>query len=672
MDIKCILDEELIDSIPNQTVIGIDIGSRQSKAVLLNNCRLYTALVSTGFFMQQTADELINILIEQAGIARDKISFIVSTGYGRIALSFLDIPNRLVTEISCHGMGAHYLNRNVRTIIDIGGQDSKAIRIDPESGRVEEFAMNDKCAAGTGRFLEKIAEVLGYDVTKIGKVALTSENPSSISSQCVVFAESEVISGRAKGEQVNNLAAGVNISVARRVKALVGRVGLEQDILFTGGVSNNIGMRKAFEDLLGCKLIVPKLDTVYAGALGAAIFAAGYAEEKCESNSDNQSNEHFVFSIEGIQNAADTYREKFISHTTGARANVAYLCAYTPLELMSAANVSFMRLMNAGTQKEVIAGENYTQSVFCDMTKSVIGGFETGNPLCRAVDKIYTFYACECMRKAAEVLNEKFVPTVIYNLPRKRTDPNSRAYLIGEVKAFKEELENVTGHKIDEETICEKIVLYNRARKYLKEISDYRKSDYPLLTGGQFKKIAANYFNLPVNVLLPQLEDTLTQLRNAKPAKGKKVRLLLAGGMAAQGDDKIIEILENELGAFVVAEDNCTGLKPIYNQIPEEGDVYENFANGYLDQPPCFRMNPIEDSVKFSVNLAKEYNVDGIVYYYLKFCSAYAIMTREYIDTFQKLGIPMLVLSGDYSGGDAGQLRTRLEAFVEVLSERKE
>lgn len=670
MDINNILDKELTASIPNHTVVGIDIGSRQSKAVLLDNGQLYTALVPTGFFMQQTADELIDNLIGQAGISRKDIRFIVSTGYGRIALSFSDISNRLVTEISCHGMGAHYLNRNVRTIIDIGGQDSKAIRIDPESGRVEEFAMNDKCAAGTGRFLEKIAEVLGYDVTKIGEIALTSENPTSISSQCVVFAESEVISGRAKSEQVNDLAAGVNLSVARRVKALIGRVGLEKEILFTGGVSNNIGMRKAFEDLLDCKLVVPKLDTVYAGALGAAIFAAGYAED--ENVADIKSNDSFTLSIDDIQNAANAYKEKFITHSTSSKLNVGYLCAYTPLEIMSAADVSFMRLMNAGTPKEVNAGENYTQSVFCDLTKSVIGGFETQNPLYSSVDRVYTFYACECMRKAAEVLNEKFVPTVIYNLPRKRTDIYSRAYFVGEVKAFKEELERVTGQKIDDESIRQRIVLYNRARKYLKEISDFRKAEHPLLTGSQYKKIVANYFSLPIDELLPQLESILEQLKTAKPSKGRKVRLLLAGGIAAQGDEKIVEILEDELGAFVVAEDNCTGMKPIYNQIPENGDVYQNLANGYLDQPPCFRMNPIEDAIKFSVNLAKEYNVDGIVYYYLKFCLAYAIMTREYIETFQKLGIPMLVISGDYSGGDVGQIRTRLEAFVEVLAERKD
>lgn len=670
MDIENVLDKQLIPLIPNRTVIGIDIGSRQSKAVLLNNGQLFTALVPTGFFMQQTADDLIALLIKQAGISREDVSYIVSTGYGRIALKFSDIPNKVVTEISCHGMGAHYLNRNVRTIIDIGGQDSKAIRIDPESGRVEEFAMNDKCAAGTGRFLEKIAEVLGYDVTKIGDVALTAENPVSVSSQCVVFAESEVISGRAKGEQVNNLAAGVNLSVARRVKALVGRVGLEQDILFTGGVSNNVGMRRAFEELLGCKLVVSSLDTVYAGALGAAIYAAEYSESKIEN--EELSDENFALSIEEIKNAADTYTEQYISHATGKKANISYLCAYTPLELMSAADVSFIRLMNAGTQKEVIAGENYTQSVFCDITKSVIGGFETGNPLNKAIDRMYTFYSCECMRKAAEALNEKFLPTVIYNLPRKRTDPNSREYLIGEIKAFKSELESVTGETINENKIRENIVLYNRARRYLKEISEYRKFDYPLLSGTQYKEIVTNFSNLPINVLLPQLENILMKLNNAKRPKGKKVRLMLAGGIVAHGDDKIVSILENELGAYVVAEDNCTGLKPIYNEIPEDGDVYQNLANGYLDQPPCFRMQPVEDAVKFSVDLAKEYNVDGIVYYYLKFCSAYAIMTRDYIDAFQKLGIPLLVLSGDYSGGDAGQFRTRLEAFVEVLNERKE
>jgi predicted CoA-substrate-specific enzyme activase len=663
-----VLDDKLWWLIPRKTAIGIDIGSRQSKAVLLHDGQLHTALIPTGFFMSETAEELISLVLNQAGLSRKDIDFIVATGYGRIALRFEDIPHRLVTEISCHGMGAHYLNRQVRTIIDIGGQDAKAIRIDPETGNVEEFAMNDKCAAGTGRFLEKIAEVLGYDVTKIGEVALDSLEPIPISSQCVVFAESEVISGRAKGDNVKDLAAGINISVAKRVNSLLNRVGIEDEILFTGGVSNNVGMRKAIETILKCHLVAPKLDSVFAGALGAAIFAASYSAKAEEF--DKESQNELVSVSADIEDAIAANTENFLNHRTGKKKNIGYLCQYTPVEILSAANVSFMRIMNAGTQKEIVAGEAYTQSVFCDITKSIIGGFETGNPLYMAIDGVCTFYACECMRKTAEVLNERFFPTEIYNLPRKRTSPHSRAYLRNEVEAFKENLERNTGEKIDEATIRQNIILYNKARGYLKEISAFRKSDNPILTGGQYKKIISGFFSLPIEELLKQLEQILGKLKDAKPNSGRKIRLMLSGGMVADGDDKVVKIIEEELGARIVAEDNCTGLKPIYHPIPEnDDDVYTNLANGYADLPPCFRMKPVEDSIKFSVNLANDYAVDGVVFYFLKFCPCSSIMVRDYIDTFQKLGIPILILTGDYASGDEGQLRTRLEAFVEMLKE---
>jgi predicted CoA-substrate-specific enzyme activase len=176
-------------------------------------------------------------------------------------------------------MGAHALVPNARTIIDIGGQDSKAIKVDTATGKVVEFVMNDKCAAGTGRFLEKAAAILGIDLRELGKVALKSKKPAQVSSQCAVFAESEVISLRARGARENiqeisaDIAAGVHISTARRVHNLLGRIGIEPGIVFTGGVSNNVGMWKVLEEEIGAKFTPAKLDLIFAGALGAAIHA---------------------------------------------------------------------------------------------------------------------------------------------------------------------------------------------------------------------------------------------------------------------------------------------------------------------------------------------------------------------------------------------------------------
>lgn len=275
---KDYLDPEVWPRVTEDKVIGLDLGSRTGKAVLLADNRLYTATTPTGVYMQETADKLLKKLFKQSGLQLSDIRHIVGTGYGRISLQFENTPHEIVTEISCHALGAHFLNPKVKTIVDIGGQDSKAIRVDPRNGKVAEFIMNDKCAAGTGRFLEKVAHLLDITLEELGQEALKADAPADISSQCVVFAESEVISLKAKGISRANIAAGIHIATARRVRNLLNRIGLEPDLVFSGGVSNNLGMRKALEELLGVSISQVKLDTIYAGALGAALFAQKAAQ----------------------------------------------------------------------------------------------------------------------------------------------------------------------------------------------------------------------------------------------------------------------------------------------------------------------------------------------------------------------------------------------------------
>ncbi|MEA4924990.1 MAG: acyl-CoA dehydratase activase [Syntrophomonadaceae bacterium] len=268
-----VFDEELKSEWQNEAVLGIDIGSRTGKAVLLADGVVYTAIVPTGVYSQETADRLYKTLLKESGIELPEIKYIVGTGYGRIALNFGQTPLKIITEISCHAMGAHYLDADVQTIVDIGGQDSKAIRVDPRNGKVVEFIMNDKCAAGTGIFLEKVAHLLGLSLENLGQEALNAGLPADVSSQCVVFAESEVISLKAKGERRENIASGIHLATARRVKNLINRIGLRPDLIFSGGVSNNAGMKKALEEIIGHPFTEVKLDTTYAGALGAAILA---------------------------------------------------------------------------------------------------------------------------------------------------------------------------------------------------------------------------------------------------------------------------------------------------------------------------------------------------------------------------------------------------------------
>ncbi len=665
MDYLEIISENKRKRLSGQNVIGIDIGSRQSKAVLFTENELYTALVPTGYFMQQTAEELIDKLLLQARISRDDIRYIVSTGYGRIALSFDTVPNKIVTEIACHGMGASFLGENIRTVIDIGGQDSKAIKINPDTGKVLDFAMNDKCAAGTGRFLERIANVLEMDVKQIGETSLKSKDPVDISAQCIVFAESEVVSERAKGKDVADIAYGIHKSVVRRVYSLLKRVGIEENVLFTGGVSNNEGVRHAFEELIGSVFQVPKLDTVYAGAFGAAVYADKYLKEEKDLN--DVRSQDFILDISSIVNSVNYQKELIIKKKTGKKKTVAYTCAYVPLEILASADVAYYRIMHAGNQDEIMAGESLTQSIFCDLTKSVLGGFITEAPINAALDHVYAFFTCDCMRKAIEAVNSDYVPATVYNMPRLLKDVSQEEYYASEIRAFKKDLEKLTGESIPDERISKNIGLYNEAKKLLREISSYRIGNRPLLSGSQYKEIAKSYFYLPVETLIHELRKILEQLENAPDNSGKSgTRIMISGGIMADGDNKLVDILE-DLGANIVAEDNCAGLRPFTRDIPNTGDWVMDIVKGYRGQAPCARMKPLNSVIDASVELAKQYKPDGVVFYYLKFCPTYSIYIRKYIDALQKVDIPVLVVNSDYSKGDEGQIKIRAEAFIEML-----
>ena len=249
--------------------IGIDVGSITTKAVMMKDGAVVSAkVINTGYNAKNAGETVLEDIISEVRIKRSSIERIVATGYGRNSVPFAD---KTVTEITCHASGGRYLNPKIRSVIDIGGQDSKAIVMD-EKGRVKDFAMNDKCAAGTGRFLEVMARALEVDLDDFGKMSLNAENPSIISSICTVFAESEIISLISKGEKRENIIAGIHNSTSARVVAMACRIGLTAPVMMTGGVAKNIGVVKALEKKTGHSIFVSK-EAQIAGAIGAAIIA---------------------------------------------------------------------------------------------------------------------------------------------------------------------------------------------------------------------------------------------------------------------------------------------------------------------------------------------------------------------------------------------------------------
>jgi len=249
--------------------VGIDVGSITAKAAVVRDGAVISdKLILTGYNARQAGEHVFKTILDDLGIAASSIDKIVATGYGRNSVTMAD---KAVTEITCHAMGAHHLNPAVRSVIDIGGQDSKAIAVD-ESGSVKDFSMNDKCAAGTGRFLEVMAKALEVDIDNFGQFSIKADQPSKISSLCTVFAESEVISLISKGENRQNIIAGIHDSIAARVVAMANRTGLKAPIMMTGGVAKNIGVVQALEKKLGQPIEVSPQSQV-TGAIGAALLA---------------------------------------------------------------------------------------------------------------------------------------------------------------------------------------------------------------------------------------------------------------------------------------------------------------------------------------------------------------------------------------------------------------
>jgi len=251
-------------------VVGVDIGSITAKAVVLDGESnvIATHVLYEGIVNREAAEQCLDETLTDAGVSRSGVDFIVTTGYGRELVSFGDLS---VTEISCHADGAHFLYPEVRTVIDIGGQDSKVIGLD-DNGNVLNFRMNDRCAAGTGRFLEVMANALRLRLEDIGELALQSTSPANVSSTCTVFAESEIVSLSAQSCQKADIVAGMHEAIGRRVSGMVRSVGLRERIAMTGGVAKNVGAVAVLGRILETTLLVPS-DPQIIGALGAARLA---------------------------------------------------------------------------------------------------------------------------------------------------------------------------------------------------------------------------------------------------------------------------------------------------------------------------------------------------------------------------------------------------------------
>ncbi|MBW1864043.1 MAG: 2-hydroxyglutaryl-CoA dehydratase [Deltaproteobacteria bacterium] len=252
-------------------VAGCDIGSLTAKAVLMESGKILSSgVIQAKNKPSVSAEEVMQMALEATNLQRDSIAYVVGTGYGRSQIPFVD---SVESEISCHARGARHLMPSARMVIDIGGQDAKATRMD-EDGKVARFIYNDKCASGTGRFLEIMAEALEIPLAEMGNISAGAKEKLTISNQCVIFAETEVISLVNDGKELPDIVNALHRAIANRVAALACSIGIEKDVVMTGGVAKNSGVFQALCDALNIQLkVLNGADPQIIGALGAALYA---------------------------------------------------------------------------------------------------------------------------------------------------------------------------------------------------------------------------------------------------------------------------------------------------------------------------------------------------------------------------------------------------------------
>jgi len=687
--------------------LGLDLGSRAVKAALFDpkRGRVAAAVVRDGTPDKAAdADGLLRDVLAAAGVGRDDVRRIVATGYGRGQAAFAD---EATTEISCHAAGVAALHPEVRTVIDIGGQDSKAIVL-AEGGRVRDFAMNDRCAAGSGRFLEVAARILGTDIDGLSALAEGAAAESEISSMCVVFAESEVIGMLARGFRREDIAAGILRSIARRVAGLAERIGVRPPVAFTGGVALNRSIAAALGRELRERLIIPS-DPRITGALGAALLAArrlglpanlaearmtvgggaalgsnggtaagaavlghdesgpascGAQSAACGGESESGPLSAYLHRVPAldrfdrmISNALEYAREAKAS----GRKIVSMFCEFTPRELILAAGAVPVCACG-GSHETAMAAERDLPAGLCPLIKSSYGfALEKASPFFELSDLIVAETTCDGKKKMFELLGE-FKPMAVFELPQKPDDESGFRHWLSELAGLRRRLEDLTGVTITDERLREAIRLMNRERALRRKIARLAGRG---LTGREVLGAKSVISGIPED--LEAYEAVLAQAASVEADPPTRPRILMTGVPMPSGAEKVIDIIE-EAGATVVAQENCTGLKPLAEDVSEEGDPLEAIARKYFHLP-CSCMTPNAGRLELVDDLIREFRPDGIVDLVWQSCLTYDVESEVLKRHIERRGdgLPTLKIVTDYSRSDVQQLRLRVEAFLSML-----
>jgi predicted CoA-substrate-specific enzyme activase len=700
--------------------LGLDLGSRAVKAVLLDASHSKIIAVSVRDATTDKmvdADILLRSVLEAGSATRTAVARIVATGYGRIQAGFADETS---TEIACHAAGVRAVHPEVRTIIEIGGQDSKAIVLAAD-GRVRDFAMNDRCAAGSGRFLEVAARILGTDLEGLAEMARQATIESEISSMCVVFAESEVIGMLARGFRREEVAAGLHRSIARRIAGLVERVGARPPIAFTGGVAMNKAMAAALGQELKERLIIPP-DPRITGALGAALMAArrigdavaladfrhpggdifpgrdaalgdipsafaaeprscradpsgNHDEAICggEANGEDNGNpkEHLVVESSLLHRVPALARfDRMVSNAiefaedekAKGRKIVMMFCEYTPRELILAADAVPVCACG-GSHEMAVAAERELPSNLCPLIKSSYGfALEQANPIFEMSDLVVAETTCDGKKKMFERLQE-FKPLHVLELPQKPDDEGGFLRWKSEIVKLRHRLQELTGNVITDDKLRQAIRLMNRERALRREIAGLAGCG---LSGREVLDAKSLISGIPED--LAAYELIINQAKSSDISPAGRPSVLLTGVPAPHGAEKVLDIIEGS-GATVIVQETCTGLKPLLENVAETGDPLEAIARKYYHLP-CSCMTPNTRRMETIDQLIKEFRPWGVIDLIWHACLTYDVesaVLRRHLDA--KHGLPFLKIVTDYSPSDTQQLQLRIEAFIAMVVE---
>ena len=673
---------------------GIDLGSRAVKAILLDTGR---RVVVAGHVADATGDHrgdaerILKILLGEAGLRPSQIGAVILTGYGRHTA---DLEGEVVTEITCHAVGARALFPQARTVIDIGGQDSKSIYLAAD-GTVKDFAMNDRCAAGTGRFLEVVAGILGTDIEGMAGLAAEARRELEISSTCVVFAESEVIGLLAKGVGKSEIAAGIHRAIARRVAGLAERRRFEAPVVFTGGVALNRAMVTALGRELKERLLVPK-DPRLTGALGAALLAARKLGKKpvlasgripkavvesgpggppaetapepstptAETGSTGAS--AHLHSVPALKRF-DRMVTIAIDHARKAKAAgkkiVCIFCEYTPRELILAAGAVPVCACG-GSHEMALAGERELPVNLCPLIKSSYGFMlEQANPIFEMADLAVAETTCDGKKKMYELMG-RTKPMHILELTQKPDQEAAFAHWLTEIRLLMKRLEKLTGTRITRTGLRRAIKLMNEERRLRRTIAEFGGRG---LSGREILDAKNLISGIPQD--LDAYRAVIEQAR-VKAALSPKPRILMTGVPMPHGAEKVLDIVE-EAGAVVVAQENCTGLKPLVEDVGLEGDPLEAIARKYFHLP-CSCMTPNAGRIELLDELIERFRPQGVIDLVWSACLTYSVearAVRRHVE--EKHGLPYLLVETDYSPSDNQQIRLRVESFLSVIEGRK-